>query len=168
MNRDSMYVVEDLFKFHYVSINSDRYYIKAEAVLWDLNSIMFLLILILQWWERRLIRNLNSIMFLLIHKEIVIQITIAYQFKFHYVSINSGIHSSSKQTQIHLNSIMFLLIHLLHLHENLIGNKFKFHYVSINSNRCPYMNRTSLKYLNSIMFLLIQNGKRTSSRWLFI
>ena len=33
MNRDSMYVVEDLFKFHYVSINSDRYYIKAEAVL---------------------------------------------------------------------------------------------------------------------------------------
>ena len=55
----------------------------------NLNSIMFLLI------QRALKRylddlsNLNSIMFLLIHKEIVIQITIAYQFKFHYVSINS-------------------------------------------------------------------------------
>ena len=75
-----------------------------------LNSIMFLLILLLQFLPLFLLRTLNSIMFLLIR---ITKIQERYDkkgFKFHYVSINSDHYLCQCCIRLTLNSIMFLLI----------------------------------------------------------
>ena len=79
--------------------------------------------------------HLNSIMFLLILKTGLARLSSpAKDFKFHYVSINSGFAFSLSLSYFPtLNSIMFLLILIA---EHMLGRPlkpFKFHYVSINS-----------------------------------
>ncbi len=101
--------------------------------------------------------HLNSIMFLLILKTGLARLSSpAKDFKFHYVSINSGFAFSLSLSYFPtLNSIMFLLILsrslllaglenplnsimflLILIAEHMLGRPlkpFKFHYVSINS-----------------------------------
>ena len=55
-----------LFKFHYVSINSCMRQIAMDTR-FSLNSIMFLLIQVVERWTLKHFQTLNSIMFLLIH-----------------------------------------------------------------------------------------------------
>ena len=121
------------FKFHYVSINSQTFLKRGINSRKTLNSIMFLLILLLLLKFLLSLLPLNSIMFLLIHM---------------FAKIPLSRWSS-------LNSIMFLLIHVFANSRKVILIAFKFHYVSINS----ILQRTARNYLNlalnSIMFLLI-------------
>ena len=79
------------FKFHYVSINSDELTLISVRDVFNLNSIMFLLIRDeLTLISVRDVFNLNSIMFLLIPLRPDGIIKGFEKFKFHYVSINSS------------------------------------------------------------------------------
>ncbi len=96
--------------------NFERYhsaldYLYHQSIL-TLNSIMFLLILILNDLSRLLLCSLNSIMFLLIQ----------------YRKIKADLQDQT------LNSIMFLLIPTKKFDYKIKANYFKFHYVSINSS----------------------------------
>ena len=129
------------FKFHYVSINS-----KLKSILTGeqaaLNSIMFLLILVLFSHQQFLHLTLNSIMFLLI----LLRPVTAYSF------LSS------------LNSIMFLLIRNSSKASVNTSSSFKFHYVSINSRpktnclftpRNTFILSTSSKYIISFSLFII-------------
>ena len=121
------------FKFHYVSINSYRHMWPFIQILVTLNSIMFLLIPQKSTIIKSKVTTLNSIMFLLILFQdlllnlfpftlnsimflliLIVALLVASStsyFKFHYVSINSRVHSNSLlRFHAALNSIMFLLI----------------------------------------------------------
>ena len=101
------------FKFHYVSINSASNEELHGSHRSSLNSIMFLLIPLCCFQNLSDVFDLNSIMFLLILDVSVISAAVfADRFKFHYVSINSFTSLSKYLNMLkHLNSIMFLLIH---------------------------------------------------------
>ena len=115
---------------------------------------MFLLIPFRNSSATIVVDTLNSIMFLLI-----LLLTCIYElipcFKFHYVSINSNgtckIKAGSKTFKFHyvsINSFSFVF--------NPIDiPAFKFHYVSINSTTFSFMTCFRNSSLNSIMFLLI-------------
>ena len=122
------------FKFHYVSINSYLRIMSLPTVS-TLNSIMFLLILIIKILLSESLITLNSIMFLLIHIGRLKEVAIFLTFKFHYVSINSCWHIILLILyHFTLNSIMFLLILL-----------------------CKIASFNLRISLNSIMFLLIRS-----------
>ena len=73
-------------------------------------------------------------MFLLILIVALLVASSTSYFKFHYVSINSRVHSNSLlRFHAALNSIMFLLILTGAVLDGYAVCDFKFHYVSINS-----------------------------------
>ena len=107
-----------------------------------LNSIMFLLIPLAYSCNYHCRNALNSIMFLLIPQKWRIYEQSNANFKFHYVSINSG------KTNCHVGSKI----------------AFKFHYVSINSRpktnclftpRNTFILSTSSKYIISFSLFII-------------
>ena len=102
--------------------------------------------------------HLNSIMFLLILHIVKPFRICPFDFKFHYVSINSNFNSMFFSFIFPLNSIMFLLILRTALNTVTDAAVFKFHYVSINS-LFQVVQEYPQKPLNSIMFLLIREEK---------
>ena len=99
------------FKFHYVSINSAR----SKTRTFNLPNFKFHYV------------SINSKSNHPAHVKVQC-------FKFHYVSINSKFLIAQHKGLVPLNSIMFLLIlnQVIGLVNSVIS--FKFHYVSINSN----------------------------------
>ena len=95
---------------------------------------MFLLIQISKRNKRTTSTSLNSIMFLLILQYLFLDLLCRFIFKFHYVSINSGLKRTG------CCGCPFFKFHYVSINSKLTfsdieeDNDFKFHYVSINSS----------------------------------
>ena len=95
---------------------------------------MFLLIRLLNAYPITKFCSLNSIMFLLILQYLFLDLLCRFIFKFHYVSINSGLKRTG------CCGCPFFKFHYVSINSKLTfsdieeDNDFKFHYVSINSS----------------------------------